>query len=78
MGLIETLTSALGRNPTESDLATHFADSISAQNQLQRISRQEGDVGMLEDSICAIQKLKKQARELGLTREKYPGLFRRY
>ncbi len=47
MKLLEQL---LGRAPEQIEIAGHIADSISAQQQLQRIAREDGDVELLLQS----------------------------
>ena len=48
--VIDKLRFALGKEPSLSDIATHVADSISAQEQLQRVAREQGDLILLTQS----------------------------
>lgn len=70
------LTKALGRIPTKDDLATHFADSISAMEQNRRIARECGEMDVFLQTGGKISSLKKEARRLGLAEEEFPGLYK--
>ena len=76
MHSIESLEALFGHKLTKDQLAGHVADSISAQEQLQRTARQEGDVDLLEQSIDQISKLKVLARNNGITSDTHPGIFK--
>lgn len=70
------LSEILGHNPSESEIAGHFADSISAQEQLQRIARQEGDLNLLQQATEQILSLRSEAMSSGLNPSKYSMIFR--
>ena len=76
MSLIENLRGILGRAPNTSDLAGHFADSISALEQNKNNFRLDGDINGIDACNRRIKELRGQALTSGLDRDKYPGLYR--
>jgi len=66
----------LNRLVDEDNIAGHFADRISAVERNRTIALFEGDGEMARDLSKKILDLRKEARECGLDRERFPGIYR--
>ena len=76
MGIKEILGGLLGRDITESDIAGHYADRISALEQNRTSAMCEGNTQLMGDFTKKIIELRQEARDNGLDRNRYPGLYR--
>lgn len=76
MSIIELLTDTLGHKPSELQLASFFADRISAIEQQKRIANEDGDNELLIETSHTIKSLRTEARSLGIDDGKYPGIYR--
>jgi hypothetical protein len=65
----------LGHEPTEKELAKHFADRLSALEKQYKTFLFCGDKQTCTSIREQISRLQKEAKGSGFDRENYPGLF---
>lgn len=76
MDEVKALQEVMGREPSKNEIATHFADRISALDRIRRGLLADGEVGLALEVGKERVSLRQEAREVGLSKEEFPGLYR--